>query len=85
MYLGLADVYGTIVGTSNSDKLVISVVALNSSTAVSTYTPVATNIASLYSVGGVYDVSNVQFTAAPGYSYQFQITSNGIDSTKPVN
>lgn len=59
MYLGLADVYDAIVGTASSDKLVISVVALNSSQAVSTYTPVATNIASLYSVGGVYDISNV--------------------------
>ena len=85
IYLGLADIYGTIVGTASQDKLTITVNALSNASDVATYPPIVQNINSFYSEAGVYDVYNVQFTAAPGYSYQFLISSNGIDSTKPVN
>jgi 5-deoxy-D-glucuronate isomerase len=88
IYLGLADIYETILGTASQNKLTITVNnALTNSTDVTTYPPIMLNTNSLNSEAGLYDVYNVRFKAAPGYSYLFLITPNGIkiDRTKRVN
>ncbi len=43
MYIGLADKYGNIVGTSNNDKLNIEIVAIGNSTDIISYPSIATN------------------------------------------
>lgn len=59
MYIGLADKYGTVVGTSNGDKLTIEVIPIGNSSDLKTYPPVATNIGSFFSTGGLYILSGI--------------------------
>ena len=85
MYIGLVDKYGTIVGTSNNEQLKIEIVPIGNSTEIISYPPIATNIQNIFSKDGVYVLSDIKFTAAPGQLYKFRIVSDGIDSNKPSN
>lgn len=87
MYLALADAYGQMVGTSDSQKLQISIksTSTTSSSGTGNYAAALTGTTSFYSENGVYNLSGIKFTASPGYSYSLSFTSEGIDNTKPAN
>eukprot|EP00347_Sterkiella_histriomuscorum_P009701 403340212 len=86
MYLALADEYGQIVGTESSKKLDVGFKATLSNTSdVNKYAPQVSGVNTFYSSFGVYKLSNITFTGAPGNSYSLSFVSEGIDNSKPAN
>lgn len=59
MYIGLADKYGQIVGTSDNDKLNIEIVAIGNSKDIKNYPPIVTNIQNIFSENGLYVMSGI--------------------------
>ena len=49
------------------------------------YVPVLEGTTAYTSYGGVSQVSNLQFSAAPGYKYRLAFLSSGIDEKLPMN
>ena len=96
MYLALVDQYNNIVGNTNSAKISVSVnTSVNNATSL-LYPPTLSGNLSFIASAGVFNISGINFTSYPGYSYskshslyhiclEIVLSTDGIDETKPSN
>ena len=82
LYLSLVDIYNQTVG---SDSLSTVTLEVNTTNAPTTFTPVLSGATTVVASSGLFKLSNIEFTAQPGTTYNLYFTTTGIDSTKPSN
>lgn len=78
MYIALADMYGNIVGNTNSAKLTVRVdgTYTGNERSVVKYQPIIEGISQFIATAGSFNVSGISFSGTPGYKFStFTLTN----------
>eukprot|EP00347_Sterkiella_histriomuscorum_P006984 403350694 len=85
-YIALMDKYGQIVGSSSDSKVLVFVnTSYNSDPKANVYPPVIEGSNTFLTIGGVFVIQDLQFTATPTYNYSIILQTDAIDQTKQSN
>jgi len=81
MYLALVDKYGQIVGSDSESKVTVIVDTAYSDDdpEANVYKPIIEGTSQFFAEAGVYNISDIIFSATPGSSYRVLFQTDGID------